>query len=114
MHVAINAHLLSDHAGYRSAGVSNYSRHLLTALGQVAVASSDLRLTAFAHARSFAASGVTVRWGSPRLCQRQRELGRPPDGCAPPPPFFPRRYKFGMDAIIGLVPYAGKCRCRCR
>jgi glycosyltransferase involved in cell wall biosynthesis len=67
VHIAINAHLLSDHAGYRSAGVSNYSRHLLTALGQVAVASSDLRLTAFAHARSFAASGVTVRWGSPRL-----------------------------------------------
>ena len=38
MHIAINAQLLSSAESYRGAGVSNYSGHLLRALGQIALA----------------------------------------------------------------------------
>ena len=64
MHVAINAQLLSPAAGYRSAGVSNYSRRLLTALGAAVVGKPNAsKLTAFVHTRDFAAPGVTLRQG---------------------------------------------------
>jgi glycosyltransferase involved in cell wall biosynthesis len=64
MHVAINAQLLSPAAGYRSAGVSNYSRRLLGALGEAVVGKpSAPKLTAFVHAHDFAAPGVTLRQG---------------------------------------------------
>jgi glycosyltransferase involved in cell wall biosynthesis len=70
VHVAINAHLLSSAASYRSAGVSNYSRHLLTALGQlVDEGVTSHRFTAFLHAGDFAPPGIDVRRGSPRLEQ---------------------------------------------
>ncbi len=62
MHVAINAQLLSPAAGYRSAGVSTYSRRLLTALGaEVLGKPGAAKLTAFVHDREFAAPGVTLR-----------------------------------------------------
>lgn len=68
VHVAINAHLLSSAASYRSAGVSNYSRHLLTALGRLVVDGEvPHRFTAFLHADDFAAMGVEVKRGSARL-----------------------------------------------
>ncbi|MCC6455671.1 MAG: glycosyltransferase family 4 protein [Caldilineaceae bacterium] len=68
VHVAINAHLLSSAASYRSAGVSNYSRHLLAALGQLVVDGAiPHRFTAFLHAGDFAPPGVELRQGSPYL-----------------------------------------------
>lgn len=70
LHVGINAHLLSSAASYRSAGVSNYSRHLLTALGQLATRGATChRFTAFLHADDFAAAGIDVQQGSSRLEQ---------------------------------------------
>lgn len=64
LHVGINAQLVSSAASYRSAGVSNYSRHLLRAMGQqVADGASPHRLTAFLHAADFEAAGVAVRRG---------------------------------------------------
>jgi glycosyltransferase involved in cell wall biosynthesis len=70
LHVAINAHLLSSAASYRSAGVSNYSRHLLSALGQlVCDGATRHRFTAFLHAEDFTAAGIEVQRGSARLEQ---------------------------------------------
>lgn len=70
VHVGINAHLLSSAASYRSAGVSNYSRHLLVALGQRVVDGTvPHRFTAFLHADDFAANGVAIERGSTRLEQ---------------------------------------------
>jgi glycosyltransferase involved in cell wall biosynthesis len=70
VHVGINAHLLSSAATYRSAGVSNYSRHLLASLGQLVVDGSvPHRFTAFLHAADFAAEGVQVQQGPARLEQ---------------------------------------------
>jgi glycosyltransferase involved in cell wall biosynthesis len=68
VHVAINAHLLSSASGYRSAGVSNYSRHLLTALGRLVVdGATPHRFTALLHAEGFAPAGIEVERGSIRL-----------------------------------------------
>ena len=68
VHVGINAHLLSSAASYRSAGVSNYSRHLLTALGRLADDGViPHRITAFLHADDFVARGIAVQPGSARL-----------------------------------------------
>ena len=64
-HVGINAHLLSSAASYRSAGVSNYSRHLLAALGQMVVeGSTPHRFTAFLHATDFEPFGIEIQRGS--------------------------------------------------
>ncbi|MFO7634769.1 MAG: glycosyltransferase family 1 protein [Caldilinea sp.] len=70
MRVAINAHLLSDQATYRSAGVSNYSAELLRALGALALEAQEqpsrsscapgVELTAFLHAMQFGAPGVRL------------------------------------------------------
>ncbi len=68
VHVGINAHLLSSAATYRSAGVSHYSRHLLTALGRlVNDGIVPHRFTAFLHAEDFLATGVEVQRGSTQL-----------------------------------------------
>jgi glycosyltransferase involved in cell wall biosynthesis len=68
LRVAINAQLLSDEAGYRGAGVSNYARQLLMALGELAQdPAAGVALTAFVHARHFSAPGVELRRSSPRL-----------------------------------------------
>ena len=40
IHVAIDAQLLSSEASYRGAGVSSYSRNLLSRLGSLAAALS--------------------------------------------------------------------------
>ncbi len=63
MKIALNAQLLSSATSYRSAGVSNYSRHLLTALGQLAGTAdgADLALTAFVNSAELAISGVRLR-----------------------------------------------------
>jgi glycosyltransferase involved in cell wall biosynthesis len=64
VHVGINAHLLSSASSYRSAGVSNYSRHLLTALGRLVVEGAiPHRFTAFLHATDFAAAGIEQQLG---------------------------------------------------
>lgn len=63
MKIAINAHLLSERATYRGAGVSNYSAELLNALGALIIertqsSSYPLELTAYLHAAKFEAPGV--------------------------------------------------------
>ncbi len=59
MKIAINAQLLSNQESYRGAGVSNYSRELLRALGELALngATHD-RFTAFVHARQPDLDGI--------------------------------------------------------
>jgi glycosyltransferase involved in cell wall biosynthesis len=66
MKIAINAQLLSDQHSYRGAGVSNYSAEVLGALGALALAAQEaaapapppVELTAYLHAKHFAAPGV--------------------------------------------------------
>ncbi len=70
LHVGINAQLISSTSSYRSAGVSNYSRHLLAALGElVQEGATDHRFTAFLHAEDVHAPGVELRLGSAQLEQ---------------------------------------------
>lgn len=69
MHIAVNAQLLSTETTYRSAGVSNYSRNLIRALGRhlasreakspVGFAPSH-RVTVFAGDSRFRAPGITI------------------------------------------------------
>lgn len=61
MHAVLNAQLLSDQAGYRSAGMSNYVRNLLAALGPLAADDPAWRLTALTHTPAFRASGIAIR-----------------------------------------------------
>lgn len=68
MHIAINAHLLSTQAGYRGAGVSNYSRQLLQSLGQLrGKGETQHTFTAFVSATGFVAEGINLCAGSPYL-----------------------------------------------
>ena len=61
MNVCVNAQLISDQAGYRGAGVNNYGRQLLRALGQAVLAGqTEHRVTAFVHAAEFQAPGVQL------------------------------------------------------
>jgi len=60
MHVVLNAQLLSDQAGYRSAGMSNYTRSLLAALGPLAAGDPAWRLTALTHTPGFDVAGVAA------------------------------------------------------
>lgn len=74
MHIAINAQLLSATRSYRSAGVSNYCRNLLTAMGKLVApqaqteagfpstpsAGPPIRLSAFVGDRGFHATGITT------------------------------------------------------
>jgi len=69
MQIALNAQLLGTGADYRSAGVSNYSRQLLLALGQVAQTRADLHLTAFVPTADLTIPGITLR--STRLPMRR-------------------------------------------
>jgi len=63
MHIAVNAQLLNTATSYRGAGVSNYSQHLLSALGQE---SHGHRITAFVNDPGFRAANVSLhrsgRW----------------------------------------------------
>lgn len=59
MRVAINAQLLSERSSYRGAGVSNYSKHLLQALGTL-TDESTLDLTAYVNAPHFAVNGIEM------------------------------------------------------
>ncbi|MDZ4770109.1 MAG: glycosyltransferase family 1 protein [Chloroflexota bacterium] len=60
MHIALNAHLLSGRAGYRSAGIHSYIAGLLRTLPRVLP--NDWRLTAFVGgANTLTFPGVTMR-----------------------------------------------------
>jgi glycosyltransferase involved in cell wall biosynthesis len=61
MNVCVNAQLISDQAGYRGAGVNNYGRQLLRALGQAALAGqTEHQVTAFVHAVGLQTPGVEL------------------------------------------------------
>ncbi len=60
MHVALNAQLLSTEESYRGAGVSNYSRHLLTAMGTAAQEDPTLDLSAFVNGTDLRTAGVRM------------------------------------------------------
>ena len=70
MRIALNAHLISAQEGYRSAGVSNYSRQLCRALGELSAAEATPHdFTAFAHVNNLAAPGLAVA-PAPHLLER--------------------------------------------
>lgn len=74
MKVALNAQLISDQVGYRSAGVSTYSAELVRALGELALeerkrGSSPWEFSAYLHVNSFDAPGVRLI-RSPRLLEQ--------------------------------------------
>ena len=61
MIIAVNAQLISDQAGYRGAGVNNYGRQLLRALGQAALAGqTEHKIKAFVHAPGLQIPGVEL------------------------------------------------------
>ena len=61
MRIALNAQLISAQEGYRSAGVSNYSRRLCRALGELRAAEATPHdFTAFVHVNNLAAPGLAV------------------------------------------------------
>ena len=71
MNICVNAQLISDQAGYRGAGVNNYGRQLLRALGEAAVAGQiDHQVTAFVHAAGLHIRGI-------ELVQSRLPLERP-------------------------------------
>lgn len=68
MHVAINAQLLSTAAGYRDAGVSNYCRQLLTALGELGISGATFhQFSAFIHTPEVTIPGIDLHVSSPAL-----------------------------------------------
>ena len=60
MRVALNAQLIGAGDDYRNAGVSQYSRQLLQALGALAQTRNDLHLTAYVPAGALTIPGVTL------------------------------------------------------
>jgi len=61
MRIALNAHLISDQESYRGAGVNNYGRQLLGALGQlVQEGRTPHRLIAFVHAHELQVAGIDL------------------------------------------------------
>jgi glycosyltransferase involved in cell wall biosynthesis len=61
MNIALNAQLISPQAGYRGAGVNNYARRLLHALGQEALTGrTEHRFVAFVHTPDLELSGVEL------------------------------------------------------
>ncbi len=61
MNIALNAQLISPQAGYRGAGVNNYARRLLHALGDEALAGrTDHRFLAFVHTPDLDLPGVKL------------------------------------------------------
>ena len=61
MNIFLNAQLISDQSGYRGAGVNNYARQLLRALGQALLTGqTGHRFTAFVHASNLDVAGVEV------------------------------------------------------
>jgi len=61
MNICVNAQLISDQAGYRGAGVNNYGRQLLQALGRAALArQTEHQFTAFVHAAGLDMPGVNL------------------------------------------------------
>jgi glycosyltransferase involved in cell wall biosynthesis len=74
MRVALNAQLVSAQESYRSAGVSNYSRQLCRALGELRAAGvTPHAFAAFAHVDNLATPGLEVISTSPIL---ERPLAR--------------------------------------
>lgn len=68
MNICFNAHLISDQSGYRGAGVNNYGRQLLAALGQAALAgATNHKFTAFVHTPTLSLPGVELVVGSSLL-----------------------------------------------
>lgn len=97
MHAVLNAQLLSDQAGYRSAGMSNYIRNLLAALGPLAADNPAWRLTALTHTPAFSAQGIAIRVAA-------LPLERPAARIAWEQLVLPRLlHKLDADLVHGLV-----------
>jgi glycosyltransferase involved in cell wall biosynthesis len=70
MHICLNAQLISGQAGYRGAGVNNYTRQLLAALGGAVLSrATEHQFTAFVHTQGLAIPGIQFVTGSPLLEQ---------------------------------------------
>ncbi|MCB0045328.1 MAG: glycosyltransferase family 4 protein [Caldilineaceae bacterium] len=98
MHIALNAQLLSTAPGYRSAGVSVYSRHLLGELGALAVTgATEHSFSAWLNDPRFQAEGV-------ELMRTSTLLARPPARIVWEQTLFPRELeRTGAALVHGLV-----------
>lgn len=75
MHVAIDAQLMSTAAGYRDAGVSNYCRQLLIALGKLGIdGRTSHQFSAFIHTPEAVIPGIDLHVSSPALEQPLRRI----------------------------------------
>ncbi len=97
MRVALNAQLIGAGDDYRNAGVSQYSRQLLQALGALAQTRNDLHLTAYVPAVDLTIPGVT-------LIQSRLPTQRPPVRIVWEQLLLPARLlQHHTDLIHGLV-----------
>src|SRR5690606_30816303 len=75
MHIAINAQLMSSASGYRDAGVSNYCRQLLIALGELGISGATYhQFSAFIHTPDVVIPGIDLHYSSPALEQPLRRI----------------------------------------
>ncbi|MEZ4861355.1 MAG: glycosyltransferase family 1 protein [Caldilineaceae bacterium] len=105
IHVALNAQLLHTDAGYRSAGVSNYSSHLLQALGALAQCGCDQqwRFTAYLNAKDFAAAGLALQQSHLPLQQPLLRIGWEQTLF----PFLLRRHQAQLvHGMVNVIPLA--------
>lgn len=98
MNICLNAQLISDQSGYRGAGVNNYARQLLAALGEaVQNGSTAHRFTAFVHTPDLIIPGIELIVSGPLL-------ERPAARIAWEQTALPLALaRHGADAVHGLV-----------
>lgn len=106
MHICLNAQLISAESSYRGAGVNNYSRQLLAALGQAALAgATDHRFTAFVHTPGLTIPGVEVVTGSASL---ERPAARIAWEQSALPLALARRRADVVHGLVNVLPLASR------
>ncbi len=100
MHIAINAQLMSSASGYRDAGVSNYCRQLLIALGELGISGATYhQFSAFIHTPDVVIPGIDLHYSSPALEQPLRRIVWEQTAL----PWRLARAKRRVDLVHGLV-----------
>jgi glycosyltransferase involved in cell wall biosynthesis len=108
MHICVNAQLISDQAGYRGAGVNNYGRQLLKALGSAALAGkTEHRFTAFVHTPDLVIPGVELIVGNPLL---ERPAARIAWEQTVLPVALARRKAQVVHGLVNVLPLASSAR----
>ena len=104
MHICLNAQLISDQSGYRGAGVNNYARQLLAALGEaVQDGRTKHRFTAFVHTPNLLSPGVDLVVSGPLL---ERPAARIAWEQTVLPPALARHRADAVHGLVNVLPLA--------